>query len=184
MPLEACVPLSNLIRLASSRGNVKQASELTLCLTEAYLWTSASSSNERDKVASQSFCDPYRLAMPDRQDFSQRSKLARRTLKDCCPKEELEGTDIFLWTRLQSRVAVAVEDAASEQLAKATCTASKNRSGTLSLETCRAKRRQEYLGELGPVEDTNILPCVCVPCGRLCCKYHDHQAIMSGWHGT
>lgn len=159
MPLEASVPLSNLIRLASSKGNVKRVSELTLRLTEAYLSTS-SSLNERDKGISQSFCDPYRTSMPDHQDLSQRSKLAQKALQDCMPKEELEGTDVFLWTLLQLRVAVAAEDATMEEVAQATYIANKNRSGALSLETCRIKSRKEYLGDL-VVEDNNILVCVC-----------------------
>jgi hypothetical protein len=89
MFFEACVPLSNVIRLAWSKGNVKRASELTLRLTEAHLSTSAWSGMPREPDGKINSNDADKVALPmsfvqigDKNQFFKSAGLASPVLVD------------------------------------------------------------------------------------------------------
>jgi tetratricopeptide (TPR) repeat protein len=157
-PLEACVPISNLIRIAVSKENSKRAAELSLRLTESYLAKTSSAlsddddddDDEQSKHLIKAFIEPHRPELKDA--LSTLANLAKEALYGCNRDELSDPQDVFLWTLVQLRVALAQEEATIEQRAQTQYTANKNRSGSLSLETCRKKARQQILVESKEVD--------------------------------
>jgi len=142
-PFEAGLSLSHLISIASSKGNDKRISELSLRLAESCLSPKEELTSNLEKELVQAFVTPYRPSKAHSE--SDCVKQAREAISKV--NIDLIQNDLLWYKLLQFRMEWAAEQSRIQNLCEEKAAAAKNRGTSMSLDTCKQTAQSEVLVE-------------------------------------
>ena len=145
VPFEAGLPLSQLISIASKKGNEKRVSELSLKLAESLLSPQQTPSSNLQEELQKAFVAPFRPWCKT-QSESDCVKQARQALDNVNIDLIRDDGENLLWDKLLNcRIEWATERNKIDELASDKVSAAKNRGTSASLEVCKEAATSEVL---------------------------------------